>query len=102
MPSVNGLSFFDKLGGHFKMKFLNKSEYLKYMLTGVAASSATTMGALKSGSPKACIDLPKQNVGYDIYAHAAECVKEIGCFKILTPSLKSCTQFVDFSNQEDL
>lgn len=28
-PAVNGLSFLDRSGGHFKMKFLNRSEYLK-------------------------------------------------------------------------
>lgn len=52
----------DNFGGHFKIMFLNKSEYLKRRKTGIDASMARRIGALKSGASTASIGLPKQNV----------------------------------------
>jgi hypothetical protein len=61
-PAVSGLRILDSAGGHFKIMFLYKSEYLKRMKMGDEASIATTIGALKSGASTACIGLPKHKV----------------------------------------
>lgn len=39
---------------------------------------------------------------YDIYAHAAECIEQIGAFRSLASPLESCTQFPDLCNQQPL
>ncbi len=61
-PAVNGLRILESFGGHFRIKFLYRSEYLKKTKTGSDASMATTIGAWKSGASTAWIGLPKQNV----------------------------------------
>lgn len=61
-PAVDGLIILDSFGGHFRIMFLYRSEYLKRTKTGSDASIATRIGALKSGASTAWIGLPKQKV----------------------------------------
>lgn len=53
IPAVDGLIILDSFGGHFRIMFLYRSEYLNRMKTGSDASMATTIGALKSGASTA-------------------------------------------------